>query len=155
MRWPGVTRAGRVSDALVSQIDLMATLASVVRHDLPADAAEDSHDLLPLLKGEAESVRSTHVHNTNANGYAIRHGDWVLIDAKDGYVSARNAAWEARRGYLPDNQAPVELYNLKTDLAQKHDVAAAHPEKVAELQALLRKIREQGHSAPRLSTAGR
>jgi arylsulfatase A len=155
VRWPGVTRAGRVSDALVSQIDLMATLASVVRHDLPADAAEDSHDLLPLLKGEAESVRSTHVHNTNANGYAIRHGDWVLIDAKDGYVSARNAAWEARRGYLPDNQAPVELYNLKTDLAQKHDVAAAHPEKVAELQALLRKIREQGHSAPRLSTAGR
>jgi arylsulfatase A len=44
----------------------------------------------------------------------------------------------------------VELYDLKVDLAQKNNVATAHPEKVAELQALLRKIREQGHSAPRL-----
>ena len=155
MKWPGVARAGRVSEALVSQIDLIATFASIVGHRLPADAAADSHDLLPLLKGEVESVRSTHVHNTNANGYAIRHGDWVLINAKDGYVSARNAAWEARRGYAPDDGAPVELYNLRTDLAQKHNVAAAHPDKVAELQALLRKIREQGHSAPRLAGAAK
>ena len=70
-------------------------------------------------------------------------------------MSARNAAWEARRGYAPDDGAPVELYNLRTDLAQKHNVAAAHPDKVAELQALLRKIREQGHSAPRLAGAAK
>ena len=153
VRWPGVTPAGRVSDALVSQIDLMATLAAVVGHDLPENAAEDSHDLLPLLQGRSESVRTTHVHNTNANGYAIRHGDWVLINAKDGYVSARDAAWERRHGYPPDDDGPVELYNLRTDLAQKHNVAAAHPEKVAELQALLQRIREQGHSAPRFNPA--
>jgi arylsulfatase A len=151
IKWPGITKPGTVSDALVSQIDFMATLASALGHSLPADAAEDSHDLLPLLKGEKASVRGTHVHNTNPKGYAIRHGDWLLVDAPTGYVSGGNKAWETRRGYQPDGKAGVELYNLKTDLAQKHNVAAEHPERVAELKALLKKIREQGHSAPRLA----
>jgi arylsulfatase A len=91
------------------------------------------------------------VHNTNANGYAIRAGDWVLILAKDGYVSARDRAWEARHGYPADDAAEVELYNLRTDLGQRHNVAAAHPAKVAELTALLAQLRAQGHSAPRLA----
>ena len=132
----------------------MATLAAALGYKLPDNAAEDSHDLLPLLKGEVESVRSTHVQNTSTGRYAIRHGDWLLVDSKDGYVSRRDPAWEARHGYPPDDDRPVELYNLKDDLPQKQNVAAAHPEKVAELQALLKRIREQGHSAPRLQGAG-
>jgi hypothetical protein len=42
----------------------------------------------------------------------------------------------------------VELYNLKDDIGQRHNLAAGHPEKVTELQALLKKIRDQGQSAP-------
>ena len=151
IKWPGVTQAGVVSEALVSQIDIMATLASALGYTLPDHAAEDSHDLLPLLKGEVEAVRTTHVHNTNKDHYAIRNGNWLLVDAQSGYVSGGNKEWENRHGYPPDDKAKVELYNLKTDLAQKHNVAAEHPERVAELQARLKKIREQGHSAPRLA----
>jgi arylsulfatase A len=151
IKWPGVAKAGAVSDALVSQIDLMATLAAALGHELPANAAEDSHNLLPLLKGEVESVRTTHIHNTNPKGYAIRHGDWLLVDAASGYVSGANREWEVRHGYKPGAKGPVELYNLKTDIAQKHNLAAQHPERIAELQALLEKIRGQGHSAPRLA----
>ena len=146
IKWPGVTKPGVVCDALVSQIDFMATLAAALDFELPDDAAEDSHDLLPLLQGKVEAVRSTHIHNTN-QPYAIRHGDWVLVDGK----GSRNADWEKRHGYPDDTKGPVELYNLKTDLAQKHNVAAEQPERVAELKALLKKIREQGHSAPRLA----
>jgi len=147
IKWPGVTKPGAVCNALVSQIDFMATLAAALAYELPDDAAEDSHNLLPLLKGEVAAVRSTHIHNTN-QPYAIRHGDWLLVDGKGN----RNAAWEKRHGYRDNKmKSPVELYNLKTDLAQKHNVAAAHPERVAELKALLKKIREQGHSAPRLA----
>jgi arylsulfatase A len=147
IKWPGVTKPGAVCNALVSQIDFMATLAAALAFELPDDAAEDSHNLLPLLKGEVAAVRSTHIHNTN-QPYAIRHGDWLLVDGKGN----RNAAWEKRHGYLENKmKSPAELYNLKTDLAQKHNVAAAHPERVAELKALLKKIREQGHSAPRLA----
>ena len=153
VKWPGVTAPGRVCDALVSQIDLMATLAAAVGFTLPANAAEYSHDLLPLLAGKTESVRITHVHNTFPNRFAIRHGDWLLVDAKDGYGSRRNAAWESRHGYPADDDGAAELYDLKADLAQKHDLAATRPEKVAELQALLRDVRDRGHSAPRLQAA--
>jgi arylsulfatase A len=151
IKWPGITKPGIVSGALVSQIDFMATVAAALGHKLPADAAEDSHDLLPLLKGEVESVRTTHIHNTNPNNYAIRDGKWLLIDAKSGYVSGVGKGWEERHGYKSDKQAPVQLFDLENDLSQKHNLAAEQPERVAELQALLKKIREQGHSAPRLA----
>jgi|TARA_B110000908_G_scaffold79166_1_gene94876 arylsulfatase A len=152
IKYPGVAKAGATSTSLVSQIDIMATLASVVGYDLPKEnAAEDSHDLLPLLKGGSQKIRSTHVHNTSANRYAIRHNDWVLVASKDGYMSGRNAAWEKKHGYEPDDKQAVELYNLKEDIGQKHNLAAKHPEKVKELSALLKRIREQGYSAPRLA----
>jgi len=150
VRWPGVTEAGTVSDALVSQIDIMATLAQVVGYELQDNDAEDSHDLGPLLSGDSDAIRDTHIHNTNSKNYAIRHGDWVLIQGKDGYMSTRNKDWEKRHGYPADHSGKVELYNLKTDLGQKSDVADAHPEKVQELSSLLSEIRERGHSAPRL-----
>jgi arylsulfatase A len=151
IKWPGVTKPGVVSDALVSQIDFMATFAAALDHDLSDDTAEDSHNLLPLLKGDVSSVRTTHIHNTKADHYAIRHGDWLLIDAPTGYVSGANKAWSDRHGYQEDGKSPVELYNLKTDISQKNNLAAKYPERVTELQALLRKIRAQGHSAPRLA----
>lgn len=151
VKWPGVTTPGRVSDALVSQIDLMATLASVTGAALPADAAEDSHDLLPLLRSaEVAPIRTTHVHNTYAKAWAIRHGDWLLIEAATGYGSAQNSDWESRHGYPADDDQAVELYNLRQDLAQKNNLAAAEPARVAELSALAKTIRTRGHSAPRL-----
>ena len=154
IKWPGVTKAGAVCEKLVSQIDLMATLASAVKFDLPNEnCAEDSHDLTPLLKGSSEAVRTTHVHNTRQNQYAIRDGDWLMVAHKDGYMSGRNKGWEQRRNYPPDDKSPVELYNLKEDIGQRDNLAAKYPEKVAKLKELLSQIREQGFSAPRLSKA--
>jgi len=151
IRWPGV-EGGKVSDALVSQIDLMATFAAALNVDLPdKNCAEDSHNLLPLLLGQSDSVRSTHVHNTYEGQWAIRDGDWVLIDAKDGYRSGRNKAWEEKHGYPKDDKAPVELYDLKSDIGQRTNVAAEHADKVEALQQLLKTIRDQGYSAPRLA----
>jgi arylsulfatase A len=151
IKWPGITKPGAVCDALVSQIDFMATLASSLGYELPENAAEDSHDLMPLLKGGKESVRTTHIHNTNPNSYAIRHGKWSLIDAKTGYLSGVDKGWEKRHGYEPDDKSPVELYDMEKDIGQRKNLAAENPETVKELQALLKKIREQGHSAPRLA----
>ncbi len=143
VRWPGVVPAGKVSDGLISQIDLHATIAAVVGYELPATAAEDSYNQLPLLKGTAPSARDALVHNTNPNGYALRHGDWVLIDAKSGAVSKVPAWFDEANGYA-NNDAPGELYNLRDDLVQKHNLYVEKPEKVAELKALLTKLRERG-----------
>ena len=151
IRWPGVTEAGAVSDALVSQIDIMATLASALQFELPDDAAEDSHDLLPLLRGKVDSVRESHVHNTRADSFAIRNGEWILIAGKDGYISGRNKQWEEKRNYPPDDKSEVELYHFAKDPGQKYNLASQHPDKVKEMRDLLVKIREQGFSAPRLA----
>jgi hypothetical protein len=68
------------------------------------------------------------------------------------YTSFRDSekpGWEKKRNYPADDGGPVELYDLSTDLEQKNNVAASNPEKVAELQALLCQIREQGFSVQR------
>jgi arylsulfatase A len=152
IKWPGVTQPGAVTDALISQVDLMATLASLIQFDLPRDSAADSHDFLPWLKGDRKTPpRSSMVHNTNPKQYAIRSGDWVLIDGKTGASRVPPPEWDRKHSQPPDDDQAVELYNLKDDIGQKHNLAAAHPEKVTELQALLKKLQDQGHSAPRLN----
>lgn len=151
IKWPGLAKPGSVSDALISQIDLMATFASAVSYELPDHAAEDSHDFLPWLKGETKTPpRSHHVHNTNAKAYAIRVGDWVLVDAKSGYTSKQPPeSWIRKHGAINGAATGGQLFNLKEDIGQDHDVSGQHPDKVAELRTLLQTIRDRGHSAPR------
>ncbi len=151
VKYPGVTKAGTVNEALVSQIDIMATLASVVEYELPKkNAAEDSHDLLPLLKGEVESVRTSHVHNTYEGSWAFREGDWVLVTGKSGHRSRVGKDWFAKHGYPKAESKKARLFNLKEDIGQRDDVAAKHAEKVKAMEAALKEVREQGYSAPRL-----
>jgi arylsulfatase A len=140
VRWPGQVPAGAVSDALVSHIDLYATVAAIVGADLPPRSGEDSVNQLELFLGKGAGKRDTLVHNTNADGYAVRHGDWVLIDVKTGGVSAVPKWYDEQQGYKPHTQ-PGELYNLKDDLAQKDNRYADQPDRVAELRKRLAKIR--------------
>jgi arylsulfatase A len=151
IKWPGVTKAGSVSAALISQVDLMATFADFTGYELPRTAAEDSHDFLPFLKDASSSPpRSTIVHNTNKGEYAIRNGDWLLVDLKTGYGQPAPEEWLKKHETPAGHDQPVELFNLKDDPGERHNIAEDHPDKVEELQALLKKIQEQGHSAPRL-----
>ena len=151
IRWPGVLPEGAVNEALLSQIDFMATIAAILGVDLPDDQAIDSFNQLSVLLGEQDSVRDTHVHNTFEDHYAIRQDNWVLIDAEMGYTRMRDQipGWEAKRGY-EDDGLPVELYDLSKDPEQRHNLAAQYPDKVADLQRRLQQIREGSHTAPGL-----
>ncbi|MDA7860527.1 arylsulfatase [Akkermansiaceae bacterium] len=151
VKYPGVTMAGTVNDALVSQIDIMATLASVVGYDLPdKNAAEDSHDLLPLLKGQVKSIRTSHIHNTFDHTWAFRESDWVLVTGKSGHHSRVTKEWLKKHDYPKTESKQSRLFNLREDIGQRNDLAAKHPEKVKAMEASLARIREQGYSAPRL-----
>ena len=143
VRWPGVVAAGDVSAAMTSQVDIMATLAAITGFKLPAGAAEDSRDLLPVWKNRAPSPRRTLVHNTFAEGYAVRQDQWVLIAAKTGAVSRVPPGFDEENGYKSHDQ-PGELYDLSKDLGQRNNVYAQEPRKVAELQELLKKLRIKG-----------
>ena len=139
VRWPGVVPADRVCEGLMGQIDIFATLAAVVGEVPAKDSAEDSLNQLRLWKGQGATARQSLVHNTNPKSYAMRHGDWVLIAAQTGGVSAVPPWFDQAHGYTTNTQ-PGELYNLREDLAQTRNRYAEEPGKVAELKALLADI---------------
>jgi len=149
IKWPGVVEAGKVSNEIINQVDIMATLAEVVGFELPNEAAEDSYNLVPLLRGDSEAVdiREATVQNTFEDRYAIRKGDWVLIDSKSGEHSKVPDWFNEQFGYS-ENQFPGELYNLKDDISQKNNLYGENPGKVAELKALLEKYKKDGRSVP-------
>jgi len=150
VKWPGMTEPGSETHALFSQVDLIATFASYLGFTLPENSAEDSHDFLPYLKKESrEAPRGTMVHNTYKNQYAIRDGDWLLVDAKSGTDRQPPAAWRKKHKVPAYDDQAVGLYNLREDPGQRNNLAKQHPDKVTALQALLKEIREQGYSAPR------
>jgi arylsulfatase A-like enzyme len=143
-RWPGVIKPDSRSEQTICLTDLMATAATIVGARLPDDAAEDSVDLLPVLKGAAGAggaVREATVHHSIDGAFAIRRGDWKLILAKG------SGGWS-----LPEARAAgpaVQLYNLKDDPAESNNVAAQQTEVVAGLRDLLERYRREGRSVPR------
>ncbi len=131
VRWPGVVKPGSTCGQLVHHADLIATLAEVVGTKLPADAGEDSFSLLPLLRGSTAPIRKNAV-SCAVNGVpGYRSGDWKLVLAPD-----------------PKAGTDVELYDLKTDLGEARNVAAAHPAQVAAMRAEFEALITLGRSTP-------
>jgi arylsulfatase A-like enzyme len=105
---PGVTAAGRAVDTPVSLIDLAPTLAALAGAALPAEA--EGLSLVPALQGQAIDERpvfSEALYRVPLNQQAIRSGGYKLI---------------VRQG---DGQ--VELYDLRADPAERHNLAAERP----------------------------
>jgi arylsulfatase A len=149
VRWPGKVSPGTVSDETVSQVDLAATFAAVIGYAPNSKEAIDSYNLLPLLQGAAyrQPLRQATVQNTKENAFALRQGDWVLIDARSGEHSKSPKWFNTDRDYAKDS-TPGLLYNLKEDPAQHHNLYASHPEKVSEMKALLDRYRAGEGCAP-------
>jgi arylsulfatase A len=149
VRWPGRTEPGAVSGETISQVDLAATLASVIGYGLDSKEAVDSYNLVPLLEGKqyTQPLRKATVQNTKANAFALRRGDWAYIDAKSGEHSKSPGWFNDERGYGKDT-TPGLLYNLKDDPAQHKNLYASHPEKVAEMKALLERYKGGEGCAP-------
>ncbi|KLU04248.1 arylsulfatase A precursor [Rhodopirellula islandica] len=145
VHWPGLTATGATCDALVSQVDVFATMAEMLGHSIPDGQAKDSRSLMPLLKDSRQTHRQSLVQNTRVDEYALRDGKWLLIDAKSGYVSGRNKGWESRRQIPADDKQPHELYDLSVDIGQRDNVAGEHPEVVERMKSLLQTIREDGY----------
>lgn len=111
VRWPDRVPSGRVSDAVWAHWDLFPTFAALA--EAPAPAGIDGVSQRDTLLGRGEPVERTLYWEFHEGGYkrAARRGPW-------------KAVWNA-----PDR--PIELYDLRTDIGETKDVAAAHPEVVA------------------------
>jgi arylsulfatase A-like enzyme len=124
-RWPGVIDAGRTSAHLGAHWDLMPTACELAGVDAPAGI--DGISYVPLLKGDEERQakhRYLYFELNRPHKRGIRSGDWVAVQ-------------ETTTASDPDAD-PIELYNLKDDLAQTKNLAATHPEKVACFRDLIR-----------------
>jgi arylsulfatase A-like enzyme len=115
IRWPGTVPAGRVSSEIVSILDLYPTFAGAAGARIAADQPMDGKDVMPLLKGTGPGARRELFYFLHRRLEAIREGEWKLR------VTA--AAPEA------------ELFNLNIDPAERHNVAASHPDIVDRLRA--------------------
>ena len=119
---------------------------------LPDNAAEDSVNVLPVLLGEKlpAPAREATVHHSASGKFAIRKGDWVLIDAPTGDDNGARGEpqWlKDERGYTKHDH-PGELFNVRDDLGERHNYFAEKPELVRELKALLEKYKADGRSTP-------
>ena len=142
VRWPGHVRKNSTSDALICLTDLTATMAHIVGHDLPENAAEDSFDITPvLLEEKGAKGRDTIVHHSGDGMFSIRQGNWKLIEGlgSGGFTQPRTI--EPKPGG-PQGQ----LYNLAKDPAEKVNLYQKHPEIVARLHKLLQQYKKTGRS---------
>lgn len=156
-RWPGRIAPNSVCNEVVCHVDFMATIAAILEQKLPDNAAEDSLSMLPVFLGEQldAPLHGAVVHHSARGKFAIRQGDWVLINAPSGDDNGANGepTWlKAKRAYIPHAQ-PCELFNLREDLSQRHNLYATKPEIVSKLQSLLQKYIEDGRSTPGLPQA--
>ena len=137
VRWAGKIKPD-TTNALFSQIDLMASFASLTGQSLSNDDAPDSFNYLNTLLGKSKTGREWLVEH--AGRLTIIKGDWKFIEPGPGVKIQVNTNTET------GNDTQPQLYNLKTDLGEKNNLASQNPLVVKELTELLKKIREDGRT---------
>lgn len=136
--WPGQSQPGSVSHEPVISTDLFPTIAAIAGAQAPIPS--DGHNLLPVVKAPQSRLprqdfffHYPHYYPTTTPVSAIRTREWKLLH------------------YYEDDR--LELYNLTTDPAESKNVFDSHPQKVAELKALMEtKIRDTGARLPKPAT---
>ncbi len=135
VRWPGKVPAGRMSDAIFATIDFLPTFANLTGFAVPTDRRIDGIDQTDLLLGQRDTGRE-HFYFHDAG---VRQGKWKYLKADAHF-----------HGYAVDEARPQaeELFDLEADLGERTNLAAAQPEKVAELRELMQSIEGDDKLAP-------
>lgn len=156
-RLPGVIPAGSVSDALIASIDILPTVAALtgepLTHDtegysLVAGKRIDGHDRRGAFMGTetpAASDAVTHCYSFKTGELqAVRRGRWkLLLPHTASSMAGQEPGRDGRMGKPVPVKIGLELYDLRADVAEQHDVAARHPQIVAELEQVAEKARRE------------
>lgn len=134
VRWPDSIKPGKQQTPF-SMIDVYASLASLLGHQLPEGVAPDSRDQLDNFLGK-ETMESAYIVQQNLNNtLSIIEGDWKYIEPSD--KPAREHWTKMELG----NDPKPQLYNLTNDPSEKVNVATQHPEQLKALSELLEDIK--------------
>ena len=128
MRWPGKIQPGRVSDQVWAFWDFLPTAAEIAGTAAPAGL--DGISMLPTLLGKQQKQHEFLYWEFLERGFeqAVRLGDWKAVRA--------------------GRQGAVELYDLKTDLSERKDIASAHPEVVERMRHIMETARTDSKEFP-------
>jgi arylsulfatase A len=118
-RWPGQIPAGRVCDEPWAFWDFLPTAAELSGAKIPDDVKPDGFSLVSMLKGGAAPKRECFYWELHEGKsiQAVRFGDWKAVRNGPG--------------------AQIELYDLKTDTAEQHDLASEKRDIAAEAMRLM------------------
>ncbi len=129
IKWPGVVKPGTLCHEPVISNDFYPTMLEMAGLPLKQNQHIDGLSLVPLLTGTGRLDRDAlywhypHHHGSGSRpSGAVRAGDYKLIE------------------WFEDNS--IELYNLKNDLSEKHNLAKKMPQRAAELRKMLHRWRK-------------
>jgi arylsulfatase A-like enzyme len=133
--WPGHVPTNTVVDAVAANYDFLPTFVKLAGGSVPADNKIDGKDISPLLLGRShDSPHEAHYYFAANSLQAVRSGPWKLA------IAPQNEGMGEPPAARPGETFTPRLYNLQTDIGERTDVAAQHPDVVERLQALLAKM---------------
>lgn len=132
--WPGKVQPG-VSDALVCQIDFLASFSSLLKKELPKTRAGDSENLLTAFLGKSKTGRQVLVEH--AGTLSIVEGNWKYIEPSN------RPAYEPTTDTELGNAKEPQLYDLSKDPSERNNLATQYPDKVKALAEKLLQIKNK------------
>jgi len=134
--WPGQIEPDTQSAYITTLTDLYATLADAVGVESSLKDGVDSESILPTLRGQPQEQRSPVVHHSSRGMFAIRDGDWKLIEGLGSGGFTQPAIVEQVEG------GPAgQLYNLADDPSETTNLYQDRPDVVERLTRILNEIR--------------
>jgi arylsulfatase A-like enzyme len=137
VRWPARVKPG-VSDALICQVDFLASLAALTRQVIGPEDGPDSLNLLPALLGDSPRGRDHLVEH--AGGLSLREGTWKYIEPLSGPKRMANTGTET--GADPGGL----LFDLARDPGETTNLVAIDPQRANAMRGRLNAIRRAGKS---------
>jgi arylsulfatase A len=131
--WPGKIPGATQTDAILGMFDILPTFAALAGGKVPSDRKLDGVNIWPQLSGvkDAKQAHETFYYYNGLRLEAVRHGDWKLQ-----IVDRVQKQAEKAPPFKP------RLFNLKADIGESKDVAAANPEVVRKLEKLVAAMKD-------------
>ena len=136
--WPARVPRGVKSKALLSQIDLFASLQTLIGATLPKGSAPDSRNYLPAFLGTDSIGRNYVLGQSSAHVLSVCTPHWRYIEPHDG---PKMITWGPK---IETGNAPTpQLYDMTASPYERDNVALQHPEEVFKLQSILQRERQR------------
>lgn len=156
-RWPGKIPAGSTSDMLMSNVDLLATMAALTGYELKENDGPDSFNMLPAITGNSKKQIRDHIIicPSHKSHLSIRKDNWVYIPAQNGggfggkkigthtfggaavFQLTHQVNSDIENAKVKPDAPQGQLYNLEKDPYQTTNLYNKYPKMVKKLAKLL------------------